>query len=164
MAKKSSPAALIPLEHRIAYQCLLVATRISQFLAPMWEKKYGLTTITWRVMAVVGRYGPLSAKDVAEHTSTDAFFVSRAIVQLVEQGYMTKGVDARDRRRSVLQLTPQGEAVQLEIERVMSAVEEDVLGAMDEGEGQRVREALAQLAASASEQLKSPKTWEDFAD
>ncbi|GAA0518873.1 MarR family winged helix-turn-helix transcriptional regulator [Pigmentiphaga sp. GD03639] len=164
MPKKTPPDPTVPLEHRIAYQALMIATRISQFLAPMWEEKYGLTTITWRVMAVVGRFGPLSAKEVAEHTSTDAFFVSRAIVQLTRQGYMTKGVDPRDRRRSVLQLTEAGERARMDVERVMSALEHDVLGAMGQGEERHIRETLSKLAATASDRLKSPRTWKDFAD
>jgi DNA-binding MarR family transcriptional regulator len=76
-----------------------VASRITRHLAPRWKSDFGLTVTSWRVMAVIGRYEPLSAMEVAERTSTDAFFVGRAIDKLVEQGYLKKGVDPEDRRR-----------------------------------------------------------------
>lgn len=69
----------VPLENRISYRCLSVASRITRHLAPRWKSEFGLTVTSWRVMAVIGRYEPLSAMQVAERTSTDAFFVGRAI-------------------------------------------------------------------------------------
>ena len=70
-----------------------MASRITRHLAPRWKSEFGLTVTSWHVMAVIGRYEPLSAMQVAERTSTDAFFVGRALDKLVEQGYLKKGVD-----------------------------------------------------------------------
>jgi len=81
----------VPLENRISYRCLSIATRITRFLAPRWKDEFGLTVIGWRVMAVIGRFEPISAKEVAARTSTDAFFVARAIEKLVEQGVCQEG-------------------------------------------------------------------------
>ena len=101
-------APRVPLENRISYRCLSVASRITRHLAPRWKSEFGLTVTSWRVMAVIGRYEPLSAMQVAERTSTDAFFVGRVIDKLVGQGYLKKGVDPEDRRRLRLSLTATG--------------------------------------------------------
>jgi DNA-binding MarR family transcriptional regulator len=115
-------AARVPLESRISYRCLSVAARITRHLAPRWKSEFGLTVISWRVMAVIGRFEPISAKQVAARTSTDAFFVGRAIEKLVEQGYVTKGVDLEDRRRLRLSLTTAGRKVHRQVESMISQV------------------------------------------
>lgn len=117
----------IPLEDRISYRCLSVATRITRHLAPGWKSEFGLTVTSWRVMAVIGRYEPISATQVAERTSTDAFFVGRAIDKLAEQGYLQKGVDPEDRRRLRLSLTTAGRRVHRRVEDSINQVEADLL-------------------------------------
>ena len=87
------------LEERVTYRCLLIATCVTRHLAPKWSADFGLSVTNWRVMAVIGRFEPVSAKEVAARTSTDAFFVTRAIDNLVEQGYVDRGIDSEDRRR-----------------------------------------------------------------
>ena len=120
-------APRVPLENRISYRCLSVASRITRHLAPWWKSEFGLTVTSWRVMAVIGRYEPLSAMEVAERTSTDAFFVGRAIDKLVEQGYLKKGVDPEDRRRLRLSLTATGRKVHRQVEDMINLVEADLL-------------------------------------
>jgi DNA-binding MarR family transcriptional regulator len=78
-------------------------------------------------MAVIGRYEPISASQVADRTSTDAFFVGRAIDKLVEQGYLKKGVDPDDRRRLRLSLTATGRKVHRQVEDMINLVEADLL-------------------------------------
>jgi DNA-binding MarR family transcriptional regulator len=120
-------AARVSLENRISYRCLSVAARITRHLAPRWKSEFGLTVISWRVMAVIGRFEPVSAKQVAARTSTDAFFVARAIDKLVEQGYVEKGLDLEDRRRLRLSLTSAGRKVHRKVEKMINQVEADLL-------------------------------------
>jgi len=167
MPNKSSiadDASVIPMDRRITYQCLLISTRISQLIAPMLEEKYGLSVPTWRVMAVIGRYGPLSAKEVAGYTSTDAFFVSRGISHLRKHQLITKHADPADRRRVVLQLTKKGESIRDDVERVISRVETAILGALGEAEREALKTNLSDLAYKALGMVEPPVTWRDFTD
>lgn len=152
----------VPLEERLSYRCSLISVRITRFLAPMLEGEYGLTVITWRVMAVVGRYAPLSAKEVATHTSTDAFFVFRAIEQLVSRGYVSRAVDPRDRRKSSLQLTAAGVEVHRRVEAVLSAVEADILSDLDAFEQEALSAVLSDLNEKCARLLAGDRTWRDF--
>jgi DNA-binding MarR family transcriptional regulator len=43
----------------------MISARVARFLSPMWESRYGLSVDTWRILAVINRYGPVSAKEVA---------------------------------------------------------------------------------------------------
>lgn len=146
----------VPLEHRISYRCLSVATRITRHLAPGWKSEFGLTVTSWRVMAVIGRYEPISAIQVAERTSTDAFFVGRAIDKLTEQGYVQKGVDPEDRRRLRLGLTTAGRKVHRRVEASISQVEADLVAEVPAEKLRAFFETLATLEDRAS-RLDSPE-------
>jgi DNA-binding MarR family transcriptional regulator len=160
MSKSTIPST--PLEERLSYRCSLISARITRFISPLWEEHYGLTTVMWRVMAVVGRYGPVSAKEVAMHTSTDAFFVSRALEQLVERKYVRRGIDPLDRRRASLDLTASGKAVHLKIESAINALEAEMVVGMSERERQALSAALDVLGKKALALQESDKTWQDF--
>lgn len=152
----------VPLEERLSYRCSLISSRITRFLAPMWEEQYGLTVITWRVMAVIGRYGPVSAKEVAAHTSTDAFFVSRAIEQLVGQKYVRREADPRDRRRAYLELTASGKAAHRKIEAAINRLEAQFLEELSESEREAINAALAFLDHKTRELQEGERTWKDL--
>ena len=144
-------AARVPLENRISYRCLSIAARITRHLSPRWKAEFGLTVIGWRVMAVIGRFEPISATQVAARTSTDAFFVARAIEKLVEQGYVQKGVDHEDRRRLRLSLTTAGRKVHRQVEDMINQVEADLLAGISADEATtffRVMSVLEERAAA----------------
>lgn len=137
----ANPAASVTLEKRLSYRCSRISSRITRQMVPQLES-HGLTVITWRVMAVVGRYQPLSAKAVAEHTTTDAFYVSRAIEQLVTQGLLMRGADPTDRRRARLELTRTGQKVHRTIERALNRVEAALVRSLDPAQRQALDDAL----------------------
>jgi DNA-binding MarR family transcriptional regulator len=139
------------LEDRISYRCLFIATRITRHLAPIWQAEYGLSATSWRVMAVIGRFQPISAKEVAARTSTDAFFMTRAIDRLVEQDYVERGVDASDRRKLSLALTTRGKTVHREIENMINKVEAELLSGLDTQQRKQILEALSLLQARVEE-------------
>ena len=140
----------VPLENRISYRCLSIATRITRFLAPKWKDEFGLTVIGWRVMAVIGRFEPISAKEVAARTSTDAFFVGRAIEKLVEQGYVEKAVDLHDRRRLSLSLSRSGKRVHQHVEAMINQVEADLLAEVSAADAKIFFNVMAVLGDHAA--------------
>lgn len=153
---------LVALENRVAYQCLLIASRVTRFLAPMWEQEFGLTPITWRALAVIGRFGPLSAKELATYTSTDAFFASRAIEQLVGLKFVSRSPDPKDRRRVSLKLTRKGAAIRNRVERVMGRVEHEILSRVSAAERQHVSRVLSELNSATQFLNESSACWQDY--
>ncbi len=155
-------ATLVRLENRLSYRCSLISTRITRFLAPMWEECYGLTAITWHVMAVIGRYSPLSAKEIAGYTSTDAFFVSRAVEQLVELGFVLRTTDPQDRRRARLELTSTGKTVHRNIEKSVNRLEAEFFEQIDDSQKQVLDEVLGIIDRKAQDLQQSGRSWKDF--
>jgi DNA-binding MarR family transcriptional regulator len=120
---------IIPLEERFTYRFAVIANRMGSALAPSHER-YGLSVAAWRVLAVIGRYQPLSAKELARRTSTDPFRVTRALILLDEKGLVSRQADSQDRRRVSLRLTAFGKKVHDEIATALSAMEQSSLNAL----------------------------------
>ena len=152
----------VPLENRLSYRCSIVATRITRFLAPMLEEEYGLSVINWRVMAVIGRYAPLAAKDVVVHTSTDPYFVYRAVEQLVARALVRRDVDQRDRRRICLELTDTGADIHRRVESTLNRIEAALLARYTERQRQALQDALSMLEHESLALTQSGRSWRDF--
>ena len=90
------------------------------FIAPMYASRHDLTMPAWRSLAVIARYQPLTAKQLATLTSSDAFKVARAIELLVRRGLIRRDVDKVDRRRASLRLTADGRKVYNDIEKFVA--------------------------------------------
>lgn len=124
--RRRSPIAL---ERRFTYRFAVIASRMGSALAP-YHERYDLSVATWRVLAVIGRYEPLSAKELARRTSTDPFRVTRALTTLAGKGFVSRQAHAHDRRRVSLRLTPTGRGIHDKIAQSLSDMERSVLEAL----------------------------------
>lgn len=156
-------APLTPLEQRLSYRCTMISARIARFLAPMWQSRYGLSTDAWRILAIVGRYGPISAKEVATRTSSDAFHVSRAIERLARKKLIKRDVDPQDRRRAKLELSPAGRAAHQAVGNALTRLESELLAGLPTKEQETLHRALATVDERALALMASGLTWKDFA-
>lgn len=156
--------AILDLPNFLPYRLSVLANRSSDALAREYSERFGLGVTEWRVMAVLGRFPGISASEVAERTAMDKVAVSRAVARMLEAGRLLREFDPADRRRSVLELSPAGEAIYAQVvplalgfERLllggMSAAERELLfrllGRLDELELRAEAKALAQGSPSA---------------
>jgi DNA-binding MarR family transcriptional regulator len=107
----------LPLERWISYRFGLVAARMGEVMASRYVAPHELPMPAWRSLAVIARFGPLSAGELGAKTSSDPYRVVRAIDLLVKRGLITREPDPEDRRRARLELTPAGREVHDEIEK-----------------------------------------------
>lgn len=152
-----------PLEQRLSYRCTMISARIARFLAPMWQSRYGLSTDAWRIMAIVGRYGPISAKEVATRASSDAFHVSRAVERLARKKLVKRDVDPQDRRRAKLELSAAGRAAHQAVGNALTRLEDELLAGLSAKERDALHRALATVDERALALMASGLTWKDFA-
>lgn len=132
---------ILDLEHFLPYRLSVLSNRISQDIARLYADRFGLGITEWRVLAVLGRYPGLSASELAERTAMDKVAVSRAVASLLAAGRLTRGTDDTDRRRSVLDLSPEGQRVYAEVAPAALAYERRLLSNL----GTEDRTALARL-------------------
>lgn len=96
------------LERYLPYRFTVLAARLSAELAKQYKTKYGISMPEWRVLLNVGYTADLSVRDIEKRVSLEKSKVSRAVTKLEAKGYLTKSVDADDRRLLKLALTEQG--------------------------------------------------------
>ncbi|MBX3692193.1 MarR family winged helix-turn-helix transcriptional regulator [Dokdonella sp.] len=100
--------ALLELETFLPYRLSVLSNTLSQAIARVYDKRFGLSVTEWRAMAVLGHRADLSGREVAERTAMDKVAVSRAIARLLSKGLVERGTAANDKRRSVLRLSEEG--------------------------------------------------------
>jgi len=101
-------------------------------------------------MAVLGRFGAMSANAVCERTAMDKVRVSRAVARLAASGRLDRRTDDADRRRTLLALTPQGQAVYAEIGPLALAVEARLLARLGPADRADLARVLSKLEAAAA--------------
>ncbi|SHH11073.1 MarR family winged helix-turn-helix transcriptional regulator [Bradyrhizobium erythrophlei] len=151
----------VPLEDWIGYRFSLISARLGNFVAPMYASRHDLTMPAWRSLAVIARYQPLTATQLATLTSSDAFKVARAIELLVRRGLIRRDVDKNDRRRASLSLTAAGRRVYRDVEKFVVRVEKELTAALDVNELAMLRRNLDKLDQQLEVGIK-PRGWEAF--
>ncbi len=136
----------LQLDRFLPYRFSILAKRLSDTLAREYAERFGLTIPEWRVMAVLGHDGELSASGVCERTLMDKVTVSRAVARLVDQGRLESRTDAADRRRTRLRLTAAGRAVYWKIVPLARHYEARLLDGLSSRERQSLDGLLAKLA------------------
>ncbi|CCE10575.1 putative Transcriptional regulator marR/emrR family [Bradyrhizobium sp. STM 3843] len=156
-----SKAPIIPLEHWIGYRFSRIAARVGNYVAQMYVARHDLTMPAWRCLAVIARYQPLTAKELATLTSTDAFKVTRAIELLVRRKLIRRDVDKDDRRRASLSLTSEGRTVYKDVEKFTMRLEQELTAEFDQAETAMLRQLLDKLDRQFETRI-GVHSWEKF--
>jgi DNA-binding MarR family transcriptional regulator len=123
----------------------VLANRMTRAVARIYMKRHKLSAPDWRTLAVLGRFGAMSAFTVVERTAMDKVRVSRSVSRLLTLGYITRRTDPEDRRRAILDLTPSGQTVYRQIVPRALAVEEELLSILSAEERAAFEMALTKL-------------------
>lgn len=153
MKRSSTPrasAAGFALERFVPYRLSVITNTISAAIGAIYGERFGLTIPEWRALAVLGRYAPLSAGEIAARTAMDKVQVSRALARLGAGGLVARREDGADRRRAALELTTAGRRVHDGIVPLARAKEAEllaVLSAQERAQLDRLLDALSRQAA-----------------
>ena len=139
----------LDLETFLPYRLSVLSERISNAIARVYAKRFALSIPEWRLIAVLGRFGPLSANGVACRTYMDKVRVSRAVQRLLERGLIERATDAADRRRSILRLSPEGAAIRAEVAPLALDIERRLMAVLSPEDRTQLDRLLKLLDASA---------------
>lgn len=103
------------LEHFLPYLLNQAAEATSRSFQAIYAEKYGLTRTQWRVLAHLGKFGAMSAKEICTRSHIEKTKVSRAIAALEGDGLLGRCEDAADRRAEILSLTRSGKRIFAEL-------------------------------------------------
>ena len=141
----------VPPPYRLPYRLSVVTNHASRLFSRRYSEVYGFSIPGWRVLAVAGRFGGLSATEVVERTAMDKVKVSRAIRALLLRGLLARQEDATDRRVQRLAMTRAGRALHACIVPEAKALEAELLAVLAPDERQALHRLLDRLEARLQE-------------
>ncbi|MBM3599734.1 MAG: winged helix-turn-helix transcriptional regulator [Alphaproteobacteria bacterium] len=145
-----APADPLELERFVPYRLSVLANTVSRTIARLYEERFDLTVPEWRVLAVLGRFGPMTANEICGRTAMDKVRVSRAVARLLRARRLTRRVESADRRRARLALTPRGLAVYAGIVPLARSAEARLLEALSVNDKRQLERLIDALQARAA--------------
>ena len=139
------------LERFLPYRLSILSNTVSNTIARQYRELFGLSIPEWRVMAVLGRFGPLTASEACDRTAMDKVTVSRAVARLIAQKLVRRDTDPHDRRRSILKLTLRGARTHQQIVPIARDRESELAAALTQNERQNLDALLDKLQHRANE-------------
>ena len=133
--EKSSP---LKLENFLPYRLNRLAELVSQALSRIYAEQYNISVPEWRVVATLGQFTSMTARDVGRHSKMNKTKVSRATAALEAKNIVLRQPNPDDMRVAFLALSPAGE-------KMYAAIVPDALAFNDE--------LLSALSATETEKL-----------
>ncbi|KQU50439.1 hypothetical protein ASG72_17685 [Bosea sp. Leaf344] len=96
------------LEQFLPYRLNVVGFFASRALGRIYGAHFGIDIPQWRVIAQLGEFGTLTARDIGELAQMHKTKVSRAVTELESRGLLTRSENRQDRRESFVSLTAPG--------------------------------------------------------
>jgi DNA-binding MarR family transcriptional regulator len=139
------------LQDFLPYLLNQAAEATSRGFQATYRDRYGLTRTQWRVMANLGRFGAMTARDICKISHIDKTKVSRAVAGMEAEGLLIRATSATDRRVENLSLTDQGRAVFLEIGQRALAFDAELRARLGPDISARIDTILRDIIALQSE-------------
>lgn len=122
---------LLRLDEFLPYKLNVLAETVREPLSRHYADRHGIGIPEWRVAALLGQHGTLTAKDIGEIGRMHKTKVSRALAVLEAKGLLVRETNKSDMRESFVSLTEAGR-------RLYSALADTALSY-----GERLQEALS---------------------
>ncbi len=119
--------------------------RNTQIFLEVFEQA-GLTPTQWAALAMLSEEGAASQNALGRMTAMDPATIQGVIRRLDERGLITREADPDDKRRTVLRLSPQGDALVRDQLDTAAAVSERHLAPLNAEERRALLALLARIA------------------
>lgn len=139
----------LKLESFLPFRLSLLSNTVSSNIAAVYQDKFGLSVVQWRVMAVLAEYPDTSADDVSQRTKMEKSVVSRSVAKLLERHLIHREFDQNDKRCSILRLSDTGQSVYEEVMPVTESFEKKLLAALTKEERKTLSVLLDKLQEKA---------------
>ncbi len=134
------------LQQFLPYLLNQAAEAASRGFHAVYREDYGMTRTQWRVLANLGKFGAMTARDICAISHIEKTKVSRAVQALQAAEILRRDPSQTDRRVEILSLTPIGAKVFAQLGLRAIAFDQDLrerLGAQDAANLTRILTLLA---------------------
>lgn len=135
----------LSLQNFLPYRLSALTNRISQSLAVKYSKRFGINVHEWRILAVLGEEGAMSAVTITNRIAMDKVAVSRAVKRLIEKSLVIKSLDNSDQRSHELALSESGSKMYQQLIPIALEHEKMVTSNLTESDKQVLLQLLAKL-------------------
>ncbi len=146
------------IEDFIAFRVSMLAHLIGSIVGLTYGRGFGVSLRQWRVLALVGQYGSITAQEVARRTPLDKSQVSRAADELMAHGFLSGKEVPGDRRRTQLVLTASGRRLHAKLLALGRERNARFAGVLTDAESAVFERALAKLSSEARQIVKELQT------
>ncbi|SOC82929.1 DNA-binding transcriptional regulator, MarR family [Ensifer adhaerens] len=130
------------LEQFLPYLLNQAAEATSHSFQAAYRDLYGMTRTQWRVMANLGKFGSMTAKDICVISHIEKTKVSRSVTALESAGFLLRTPSEDDRRAEFLSLTDRGMTVFREIGKRANTFDAQLRAELGETAAQELVKAL----------------------
>ena len=128
----------------IARLARVVRHRLEQVLTPTGLRQRHVVALSY-----LRGFGPTAQQSLAERLRMDPSSLVCLLNDLEESGLVVRTRDRSDRRRAIVQLSPDGERALREVDHAVEAVEREILTGLDADERRTLRRLLARLPVAS---------------
>lgn len=146
MDEVAAGTGMLDLERFLPYRLAVLAADVSRALSQIYTREFGLSIPEWRIIANLGRFGPLNAGDLAQRSSLDKPKVTRALQKLEARGLVERSIEARDRRQVRLSLSLRGRSMLGQIASLALEWEKDLLSGLSPADTVRLDKLITRLS------------------
>ena len=109
------PDPLFDLQEFLPYLLNQAAEAASRGFQDIYRNSYDMSRTQWRVMANLGKFGAMTARDICTISHIEKTKVSRAVSALQQQGFLARSPSEKDGRAEILSLTEKGLAASADL-------------------------------------------------
>jgi DNA-binding MarR family transcriptional regulator len=146
-----SSTVRLELERFLPYRLNVLAEVVSQALARIYGRRHGIAVPEWRVLATLGQYERMTAKQIGAHSRMHKTKVSRAVAGLEARGFVARAANADDRREAFLTLTSAGRRSYRDLVPRVLDFTQGLLAELDPAERQILDNLMRRLQARAED-------------
>lgn len=106
---------VLELEGFLPYRLNVLATLVSQSLARVYGERFGISIPEWRILATLGQFTEMTAREIGQHSRMHKTTVSRAVSALEKRHLVARRPNRQDMREAFLAMTPRGQSIYAEI-------------------------------------------------
>ncbi|MFC7704683.1 MarR family winged helix-turn-helix transcriptional regulator [Plastorhodobacter daqingensis] len=108
VAPPTGSSTAFDLEHFLPYLLNQAAEATSRSFQRIYRDDYGMTRTQWRVVANLGKFGAMTARDICRISHVEKTRVSRAVAALEAEGLLMRAPSPEDGRAEILSLSDKG--------------------------------------------------------
>ena len=138
------------LETFLPYRFNVLSALVLRALGHIFNERYGIAIPEWRVIATIGQFGTLTAKQIGAHSHMHKTKVSRAVATLERRNLIARRSNKADLREAFLSLTEEGMAIYRDIAPTALEFGERMIADLEPAEQAMLDTVLAKLTERVS--------------